>query len=198
MLSAVTCMSRGALTRPLAFALLLALGCTRAEPPAGAGAGASGTPSAATLLTEPLREGSSAPAVTFPLHSGETLSLASLKGKPVVVYFYPKDDTPGCTVEAQEIRDLHDDIKKTNAVVIGVSSDGPESHRAFVDKHQLPFLLASDESGSLARAFGVPLKNGRAARVSFVIGADGIIKRTFPNVTPKGHAAELLTAIGSS
>ena len=114
----------------------------------------------------------------------------------MVVYFYPKDDTPGCTVEAQEIRDLHEDIKRSGAVVIGVSTDGQASHRAFAEKHALPFLLASDESGDVARAFGVPLKNGRSSRVTFVIGVDGTIKRAFPEVTPKGHAAELLAALG--
>jgi len=145
----------------------------------------------------PLAAGSSAPDVTFALHNGEQLRLASLKGKPVVVYFYPKDDTPGCTIEAQEIRDLYEQLKQTGAVVVGVSTDPADSHRAFAEKHALPFLLASDPDGSLAKAFGVPLKNGRVSRVSFVIGADGHIQRTFPQVTPKGHAAELLAAISS-
>jgi len=145
----------------------------------------------------PLMAGAAAPEVTFQLHTGEKLGLASLRGKPVVVYFYPKDDTPGCTVEAQEIRDLYAQLEQTGAVVIGVSADPLDSHRAFAQKHALPFLLASDESGELARAFGVPLKNGRATRVSFVIGPDGRIKRSFPAVTPKGHAAELLSAISS-
>jgi thioredoxin-dependent peroxiredoxin len=145
----------------------------------------------------PLPAGANAPHVTFELHTGEKLSLESLRGKPVVLYFYPKDDTPGCTIEAQEIRDLYEDLKKTNAVVVGVSTDARESHRAFADKHGLPFLLASDENGEIARAFGVPLKNGRVSRVSFVIGADGRIRRTFAQVTPRGHAAELLAAVTS-
>jgi len=170
-------------------------GCSRAEP----GSQPAGTPSALPApASGPLRAGVRAPEVTFNVHSGAPVTLASLRGKPVVVYFYPKDDTPGCTVEAQEIRDLYEQIKKADAVVIGVSSDGQDSHRAFAEKHELPFLLASDESGELANAFGVGLKNGRASRVSFVIGRDGTIKRTFPEVTPRGHAAELLTAIGSS
>jgi peroxiredoxin Q/BCP len=152
---------------------------------------------AAPSPAQPLAPGAPAPAVSFALSSGEKLSLESLRGKPVVVYFYPKDDTPGCTVEAQEIRDLYDQLKQSGAAVIGVSTDPSDSHRAFAEKHALPFLLASDESGALAKAFGVPLKNGRATRVSFVIGADGRIKRTFPQVTPKGHAAELLAAISS-
>ncbi len=152
---------------------------------------------AAQAPATPLGAGAPAPDVTFPVHTGESLRLASLRGKPVIVYFYPKDDTPGCTVEAQEIRDLYEQLQGTGAVVIGVSTDGRDSHRAFAEKHTLPFLLASDESGAIARAFGVPLKNGRATRVSFVVGADGRIKRSFPSVTPKGHAQELLSAISS-
>jgi thioredoxin-dependent peroxiredoxin len=170
--------------------LFAASACARAE---------SSAPSAdsAAAPAAPLAAGVAAPAVSFALYTGETLSLQSLRGKPVVVYFYPKDDTPGCTVEAQEIRDLYDQLKQSGAVVIGVSTDAGDSHRAFAEKHALPFMLASDESGAVAKAFGVPLKNGRAARVSFVVGPDGLIKRTFPQVTPKGHAAELLTAISS-
>src|SRR5687768_15256698 len=146
---------------------------------------------------ELLAAGAPAPNLQATAHTGEAVDLGAFRGKPVVVYFYPKDDTPGCTVEAQEIRDLHTELQKTGAVIIGVSTDGRDSHRAFAEKHALPFLLASDESGELARAFGVPLKNGRASRVSFVIGADGKIKRAFPQVSPKGHASELLSAINS-
>ncbi len=160
---------------------------------------ASGSSSASRVSPDagPLPAGATAPEVTFALHTGEQLSLASLRGKPAVVYFYPKDDTPGCTTEAREIRDLYESLKQTGAVVIGVSTDPRDSHRAFAEKHALPFLLASDESGEIANAFRVPMKNGRATRVSFVIGADGRIKRTFSGVTPKGHAAELLAAISS-
>lgn len=171
--------------------LVAASACARSGTEAPAPIASAGAPSG------PLANGAPAPDVTFPVHTGEQLRLASLRGKPVVVYFYPKDDTPGCTVEAQEIRDLHTELQKTGAVIIGVSTDGRDSHRAFAEKHALPFLLASDESGELARAFGVPLKNGRASRVSFVIGADGKIKRAFPQVSPKGHASELLSAINS-
>lgn len=156
---------------------------------------APGTSATAPAAPTTLAVGTPAPVVTFHVHTGESIGLASLRGKPVVVYFYPKDDTPGCTVEAQEIRDLYEELKRTGAVVIGVSSDNRDSHRAFAEKHALPFMLASDESGEVAKAFGVPLKNGRVTRVSFVIGADGVVKRVFPQVTPKGHAAELLAAL---
>ena len=173
------------------LALGAAVACSR---PSDAGSAPAASAAAAQA---PLGVGAPAPDVTFALHTGERLSLASLRGKPVVVYFYPKDDTPGCTVEAQEIRDLYEQLKRTGAVVIGVSTDAADSHRAFAAKHALPFLLASDESGEIAKAFGVALKNGRATRESFVIGADGRIKHTFPQVTPKGHAAELLAALSS-
>jgi peroxiredoxin Q/BCP len=174
----------------LALAGLAALGCSRSQSDA-----AGSEPAASASAPALLAPGAAAPAVTFQMYTGESISLNSLRGKPVVVYFYPKDDTPGCTIEAQEIRDLYEDLRRTGAVVIGVSSDGRDSHRAFAEKHALPFLLASDESGDVARAFGVGLKNGRVARVSFVIGPDGKVKQSFPRVTPKGHAAELLAAL---
>lgn len=174
----------------LALLAVLLGGCSKSS----AQSSAQGT-QVAPAPDAPLARGAAAPAVTFALSDGERLDLGSLRGKPVIVYFYPKDDTPGCTVEAQEIRDLHEDLKTTGAVVIGVSTDAAESHRAFAQKHALPFALASDPSGELAKAFGVPLKNGRVTRVSFVIGPDGRIKQTFTQVTPKGHAAELLTAL---
>jgi len=173
---------------------LFACGCSRDK--AGEGP-ATPAASPSSVAAGPLAAGAPAPDVAFKLHTGESLKLTSLRGKPVVVYFYPKDDTPGCTVEAQEIRDLYGELKQSGAVVIGVSTDPLDSHRAFAEKHALPFLLASDEGGELAKAFGVPLKNGRVTRVSFVVGPDGRIKRSFPSVTPKGHAAELLAAISS-
>ena len=157
--------------------------------------GTSGTDAATPAA--PLSRGAAAPDVTFSLSNGDKVRLADLRGKLVVIYFYPKDDTPGCTVEAQEIRDLYEQLKETGATVIGVSTDAVESHRAFAEKHGLPFGLASDEGGALAKSFGVPMKSGRVTRVSFVVGADGRVKRTFPQVTPKGHAAELLEALKS-
>jgi thioredoxin-dependent peroxiredoxin len=190
MSAALSVQRRHALRLPLlGLAVLVApFGCSRSQPDGAGAAGAA--PSASELVV-----GSPAPDVTFPVHTGDPVRLANLRGKPVIVYFYPKDDTPGCTVEAQEIRDLYEDLKRAGVVVIGVSTDGRDSHRAFAEKHALPFLLASDESGELAKAFGVALKNGRTTRVSFVIGADGKVKRVFPQVTPKGHAAELLAAL---
>lgn len=171
--------------------------CNKAEEPT-----ATPAPSAAQPAPESpaalLAVGSPLPDVSAAAHNGEQVRLSELKGKPVVVYFYPKDDTKGCTIEAEEIRDLYADIQKTGAVVLGVSTDGNDSHKAFAEKYQLPFLLLPDEDQKIARAFGVPLKNGRASRVSFVFGRDGKLAKVFPDVTPKGHGAELLEAIRAS
>jgi peroxiredoxin Q/BCP len=176
---------------------LLALGLAACSRPSAPADGAAPAQSALAPTPQPLAAGAPAPDVSFPVHTGEQVRLSSLRGKSVVVYFYPKDDTPGCTVEAQEIRDLHAELQRTGTVVIGVSTDGRDSHRAFAEKYALPFLLASDESAEIAKAFGVPLKNGKVTRVSFVIGPDGKVTRSFPHVTPKGHAAELLRALNS-
>ncbi len=173
--------------------LLLQLGCERKAPDRSAGVSSSVV--AARAPDELLPIGAALPAATAAAHTGETLRFAELRGKPVVVYFYPKDDTPGCTVEAQEIRDLWQEIGKTGAVVVGVSTDDDASHRAFADKHALPFLLLPDTDHRLAAAFGVPLNNGRARRVSFVFGRDGRLVRVFPSVKPQGHGRELLQAL---
>jgi peroxiredoxin Q/BCP len=151
----------------------------------------------AAAAPAPLAVGSKVPPLELTAHNGQVLELATL-AKPAVVYFYPKDDTPGCTVEAQEIRDLWREIQETGAVVVGVSTDGKASHQAFAEKYELPFLLVPDEDHAIAKAFGVSIKNGKAARVSFVLDASGRVTKVFPKVTPKGHGAELLAALGSS
>jgi peroxiredoxin Q/BCP len=151
----------------------------------------------APVADAPLAVGAKAPSITVKAHSGQSLELSKL-GKPAVVYFYPKDDTPGCTIEAQEIRDLWSQIEGSGAIVVGVSTDGEASHRAFAEKYDLPFFLVPDESHAIAKAFGVQIKNGKAARVSFVLDANGRVTKVFPKVTPKGHGAELLAALGQS
>ena len=145
--------------------------------------------------TELLAVGAEAPSLRADAHNGETVDLSALRGKPVVVYFYPKDDTPGCTVEAQEIRDVWSELKSTGAVVIGVSSDDVASHQAFAEKHALPFLLVPDSDHAIAHKFGVPVTNGKAKRVSFLIGKDGKVAKVFPDVKPQGHGRELLDAV---
>ncbi|MEZ4225674.1 MAG: peroxiredoxin [Polyangiaceae bacterium] len=175
-------------------------GSTSASEPgaANSGAAAAQAPAAAASPTSLLTVGAAAPALEVKAHNGEVVDLTKLRGKPVVVYFYPKDDTPGCTVEAQGIRDDWSEFTKLNAVVIGVSTDDNESHKAFAEKHELPFLLLPDKDGAIAKAFGVSLTLGYAKRVSFVIDKAGKISKVFPNVTPKGHAKELAAAIAAA
>jgi peroxiredoxin Q/BCP len=176
--------------RTLAMLAFLALGaCARNE-------STTDKPAAPAKEIAPmlLTDGSPAPAIRVTAHDGTKLDLSKL-GKPAVVYFYPKDDTPGCTIEAKEIRDLWKEIQGTGAVVVGVSTDGQASHQAFADKYALPFLLVPDEDHTVAKAFGVTVTNGKAARVSFVLDALGRVTKVFPKVTPAGHGAELLAAL---
>jgi len=142
-----------------------------------------------------LAPGDPAPDVTFTLQDGEKLSLASLKGQPVVVYFYPKDDTRGCTIEAEGIRDDYKAFEQAKVKVLGVSTQDAESHMAFIEKFDLPFDLVVDAKGEVASAFRVPLNRGMAARQTFLIDASGKIKRVWLDVDPGGHAKELLAAI---
>jgi peroxiredoxin Q/BCP len=156
-------------------------------------------PAAVTASTSELKVGDDAPPVTFTLQDGKTTSLQGLKGQQVAVYFYPKDDTPGCTVEAQGIRDQWQAFEKAGIQVFGVSMQDAASHTAFIDKHKLPFDLVVDPDQSVTKAFGVPVSGGQyAARHTFLIGADGKIKRIWREVNPKQHAQELLDAAGVS
>jgi peroxiredoxin Q/BCP len=172
---------------------------TQSSKPAASPAPAPAAPAAATASTTTLKEGDDAPTLTMTLQDGKTVPLSSLKGKQVVVYFYPKDDTPGCTVEAQGIRDEWASFQKAGIEVFGVSLQDAASHSAFIDKHKLPFNLVVDADQSVTRAFGVPVRDAQyAARHTFLIGADGKIKRVWREVQPKEHAKELLEAAGVS
>jgi len=145
---------------------------------------------------ELLAVGAPAPELTVVAHNGTPVKIRDFVGKPLVVYFYPKDDTPGCTIEAEEIRDLWKDLGEAGAVIFGVSTQDNESHRAFASKYGLPFLLLPDTDHSIARAFGVPVnERGFAKRVTFVIDRSGKIAKVYPDVDPRGHAAELLRAV---
>ena len=145
----------------------------------------------------PLRPNQDAPEVTLKLQDGKEVKLSSLRGKQVLVYFYPKDDTPGCTVEAQGLRDGWAELQAAGLEVFGVSTQGAESHQAFIDKHKLPFPLVVDEDGAVARAFRVPIRNSFAARQSFLIGKDGKLKAVWLDVDPKEHASTVLAAAKS-
>jgi peroxiredoxin Q/BCP len=143
-----------------------------------------------------------APDFSLPDQSEKVVTLKSLKGKPVVLYFYPKDDTPGCTKESCDLRDAHTKITKAGAVVLGVSLDGAESHRKFIEKYGLPFSLLSDEEATVSKTYGVyKLKNmyGRKywgiERSTFVIDETGFIKAAFRKVKVDGHADEILAAL---
>ena len=135
--------------------------------------------------------GSPPPDFTAKASDGTPIHLSALKGKPVVVYFYPKDETPGCTKEACSFRDAWDKLKTMGVVLIGVSGDSDDSHKAFTAHHKLPFLLVSDPSGAIAGQFGVPFNDGFAARQSFVIGADGNVKKIYRKVDVSVHATEI-------
>ena len=146
--------------------------------------------------------GAKAPDFSLPDQSGTHVRLNALRGKQVVLYFYPKDDTPGCTKESCEFRDAHTKMSKIGAVVLGVSLDGPESHRKFIDKYGLPFSLLSDEDAAVSKAYDVyKLKNmyGRKywgiERNTFVIDQAGLIKSIFRKVKVDGHADEVLAVL---
>ncbi len=131
------------------------------------------------------------------------LELTANKGNTVVVYFYPKDFTPGCTTEACEFRDLYEKIREHDAVVLGVSPDSPESHEKFIAKHGLPYSLVADEDNSICRAYGVWVEKSMygkkymgVERSTFVIGPDGRIQNIFRKVKATGHAREVLAALG--
>jgi peroxiredoxin Q/BCP len=127
-----------------------------------------------------VKVGDRAPDFTLSDASGAEVSLASLRGKAVVLYFYPKDDTPGCTKEACGFRDAYQDFRDAGAEVIGVSSDSSESHKKFAARHGLPFTLLADRGGKLRKRYGVPATLGLLpGRVTFVIDADGVVRHVF-------------------
>jgi len=130
----------------------------------------------------------------LPDQHGQIRQLADYRGTNVVLYFYPRDNTPGCTVEGKEFRDLHDQFIGLDCAVIGVSTDSVESHRAFAQKHALPFTLLADTRGELARAFGV-LDGGMAERATFVLDREGRVSRAFRQVMPRGHAQQVLNFV---
>jgi thioredoxin-dependent peroxiredoxin len=149
--------------------------------------------------TEGLRAGDDlAAAAQIALYDqhGNERRLAEFRGRPLVVYFYPADDTPGCTVEGKEFRNLNEGFAALECVVVGVSVDSVQSHRAFAEKHAFPFALLSDTKGELASAFGV-LRGRFAARSTFVLNADQRVARAFHEVTPRGHAQRVLDFVRS-
>lgn len=147
---------------------------------------------------KPIQTGDSAPAFTAQAHNGQQVSLADFRGRHVVVlYFYPQDETPGCTKEACAFRDAYEDFVQAGAVVVGVSSDSLDRHQAFASGHRLPFLLLADQDGSLRKAFGVPKTLGLLpGRVTYVIDRDGIVRHVFNSqLFAERHVAEALEIV---
>ncbi len=149
-----------------------------------------------------LKEGDVAPDFTAPTGGGGKVSLSDFKGRNVILYFYPRDSTPGCTIEACAFRDEFAVFKQKGAVVLGVSTDSAGSHDKFAAKHKLPFTLVADDDKQIVRAYGVwgqksflGRKYQGTYRVTFLIGPDGRIKKIWPAVKPAGHAKEVLAAL---
>jgi peroxiredoxin Q/BCP len=149
-----------------------------------------------------IREGDLAPDITLATDSGETLQLSSLRGKNVVLYFYPRASTPGCTTEACELRDAFSQLRNRDAVILGISPDKPAAQAKFKAKYELPFTLLCDVERSAAQAYGVWKEKtmyGKKVmgieRTTFLIGKDGRIARIFAKVKPQGHAAQLLEGL---
>jgi peroxiredoxin Q/BCP len=141
--------------------------------------------------------GEKAPSFTKTAQTGDTIALDDLRGKWVVLYFYPADDTPGCTAEACSFRDSYEDFVDAGAVVVGVSSDSLEKHERFAAKHNLPFALISDEDGALRKEFGVKKSLGvLPGRVTYVIDPEGVVRQIFSSqLKAKKHKDEALATI---
>jgi peroxiredoxin Q/BCP len=181
----------------------LALACNTPSAPGSnptdeAPASQPSTPSAGNLpVDELLNVGDQAPSVTLTLQDGKRVSLDDLADTQVALFFYPMDDTPGCRAEAHGFRDLHDEFLAEGAVVYGVSLQGADSHRAFIEKEGLPFDLAVDDDTAISRAFGVPIRGQVAARQTFLLGETGKITHIWRRVDPRTHAREVLEAVKS-
>jgi peroxiredoxin Q/BCP len=143
--------------------------------------------------------GEQAPTFTLKTEQGSDLSLADLRGKRVVLYFYPKADTPGCTAEACAFRDLRGEFAAKNAEIVGVSLDNPEDQRKFAEKYSLPFRLLADEQADVSKRYGVYVRKERDGRefwgidrTTFLIDRDGVVRKIYPKVTVEGHADQIL------
>lgn len=187
----------------LALGFVVLASCSKDTPPAPPPTTASTSASASSAATAPAKKdfelavGSPAPEFSAKAHDGTDITISALKGKPVVVYFYPKDETPGCTKEACAFRDAWKDLAAANVVLVGISSDTIDSHKKFAEHHKLPFHLVSDADGAIAKAYGVPTTLGYVARQTFVIGADGKVKKIYRSVDVAKHASEVLADVKS-
>ncbi|HEY0964497.1 MAG TPA: thioredoxin-dependent thiol peroxidase [Candidatus Paceibacterota bacterium] len=148
--------------------------------------------------------GSIAPTFSLADQDGKNRSLAEFKGQWVLIYFYPKDDTPGCTKEACTIAEVYDDFNKQRIAVLGVSKDSPQSHKKFAEKYRLPFTLLSDQKGDMIEAYGAWGEKsmfGRRfmgiRRISYLIDGEGKVVRVYPEVDPASHALQILNDVKS-
>jgi thioredoxin-dependent peroxiredoxin len=149
-----------------------------------------------------LAEGDKLPKLTVSDDEGRAVKLADLLGGPLVLYFYPKDDTPGCTSEASQFRDLYAKFQRKGARIVGVSRDTAESHQKFKEKYKIPFTLLADTDSKLCDAFGVIVEKnmyGKKSlgiqRATFLIDEKGVIRRTWPKVSVEDHAEEVLESL---
>ncbi|HEY7535018.1 MAG TPA: peroxiredoxin [Thermodesulfobacteriota bacterium] len=145
-----------------------------------------------------IKPGEIAPEFTATDHDGKTVDIGNLKGKWVVLYFYPKDDTPGCTIEAKQFTELYEEFLKKDAVVYGVSTDTKESHCDFIDKYKLKVPLIPDEEHKIMSLYDVKVSNGFASRDTIVINPSGYLVKIYRNVKPAGHAREVLEFINQN
>jgi thioredoxin-dependent peroxiredoxin len=151
------------------------------------------------IMGTSLKQGDKAPSFMSKDQNGNDISLESLKGKKIILYFYPKDNTPGCTAEACSLRDGYDELLDAGFVVIGVSPDSEKSHRSFSTKYNLPFHLIADETKDVINSYGVwgekkfmGKKYMGVIRTTFIISEDGVIDQVIPDVNTKNHAGQIL------
>lgn len=149
-----------------------------------------------------IAEGQAAPDFTLPADEGGNVSLSALRGKPVIVYWYPKDDTPGCTKEACAFRDVYTEFEQAGAAVVGISPDSVASHQAFKAKYHLPFPLLSDTDHRVAEQYGVwgtkqwgDRHITGVQRTTFLVDPDGTVTHVWRNITPESHADEILDVV---
>jgi peroxiredoxin Q/BCP len=166
----------------------LTLGLALALAPVLSATSACSTTSSLQLIAP----GATAPDFRAPDQTGAMRTLAEFKGRPLVVFFYPKDGTPGCTKEACAFRDAWQSYQERGIGIVGVSADDVASHARFADEHKLPFPLLADVDGAVARAFGVDTKFGMMERVTVLVDKDGVVQQTWPDVDPGVHAAQIL------
>lgn len=145
-------------------------------------------------MAELLKVGDSAPDFSSVDQDGNPVKLSQLKGQPVVIYFYPRDNTPGCTTEACNFRDNYDLYTKAGVTVLGVSVDSQKSHRNFVDKYELNFTLVVDDKKDISKSYGT-LGERSASRVTYIIDREGKVAHVYPKVSPKSHAVEVMEKI---